>query len=147
MIRLYLLDGTMMEDRDSMHSHLYMQFALPDYYGRNMDALWDCLTEKEAGCIVIQRAEHADGPALGQLMRVLMDLVRRDPHWEVQLSTGDPDCHAHGAAPEDELGCTGDCTSCIIAVGTGLTSSEELSPATCPSAAHRSLDDSDDIFG
>ena len=147
MIRLYLLDGTMMGDRDSMHSHLYMQFALPDYYGRNMDALWDCLTEKEAGCIVIQRAEHADGPALGQLMRVLMDLVRRDPHWEVQLSTGDPDCHAHGAAPEDELGCTGDCTSCKIAVGTGLTSSEELSPATCPSAAHRSLDDSDDIFG
>ena len=147
MIRLYLLDGTMMDSRENLHSHLYMQFALPEYYGRNLDALWDCLTEKEPGCIVIQRAELAESYALGQLMRVLLDLVRRDPRWEVQLSTGDPDCHAHGAAPEDEIGCTGDCANCTISHGTGLSSQDELSPTTCPSAAPRSLDDSDDIFG
>ena len=147
MIRLYLLDGTMMGSRDEMHSHLYMQFALPDHYGRNLDALWDCLTDKAPGCIVIQRAERADSMALGQLMRVLLDLVRRDPRWEIQLSTGDPDCHAHGAAPEDDIGCTGDCESCSIAHGTGLSSNAEFSPASCPSVLPISLGDSDDIFG
>ena len=60
MLRLYPLDGRMMDSKDALHSHLYMQFSLPAYYGRNLDALWDCLTEKEPGCILIQRADAAD---------------------------------------------------------------------------------------
>lgn len=139
MIRLYLLDGSMMDSRENLHSHLYMQFALPEHYGRNLDALWDCLTEKTPGCIVIQRAESADPIALSHLLRVLLDLVRRDARWEIQLSTGDPDCHAHGAPEEGEPPvCTGDCKNCTIAAA---------SAGLCEEAPHRSLDDSDDIFG
>ena len=33
MLRLYPLDGRMMDSKDALHSHLYMQFSLPAYYG------------------------------------------------------------------------------------------------------------------
>ena len=29
---------------DELHEVLKHQLALPDYYGKNLDALWDCLT-------------------------------------------------------------------------------------------------------
>ena len=49
MLRIYLLNGVMMDTAENLHSHLYLQFGLPSHYGRNLDALWDCLCEKEPG--------------------------------------------------------------------------------------------------
>jgi len=37
------LDGRLMHDRLSAHEYLKVQLALPDYYGRNLDALYDLL--------------------------------------------------------------------------------------------------------
>jgi ribonuclease inhibitor len=34
-----------MTDRESLHAYLKQTLALPDYYGGNLDALFDCLTE------------------------------------------------------------------------------------------------------
>ena len=39
------LDGRAMLDRVSAHSHLADRLELPTYYGRNLDALYDVLTE------------------------------------------------------------------------------------------------------
>jgi len=33
-----------MRDRESTHDYLKRKLSLPDYYGNNLDALWDCLT-------------------------------------------------------------------------------------------------------
>ena len=99
MLRLYPLDGRMMDSKDALHSHLYMQFSLPAYYGRNLDALWDCLTEKEPGCILIQRADAAEKSLLLPLLGLFLDLVRETPGWSVRLSTGSPDCHENDDAP------------------------------------------------
>ena len=30
--------------KGSLHSELKTKLCLPDYYGENLDALWDCLT-------------------------------------------------------------------------------------------------------
>ena len=38
------LDGLQMQDRAAAHDHLKVQLQLPDYYGRNLDALYDMLT-------------------------------------------------------------------------------------------------------
>ena len=40
-----ILDGKAMFDRMSAHSHLADRLELPTYYGRNLDALYDVLTE------------------------------------------------------------------------------------------------------
>ena len=44
-MRKIYLNGKAMRDRESMHAHLRRRLKLPDYYGNNLDALYDCLTE------------------------------------------------------------------------------------------------------
>ena len=39
------LDGRRMTDRSALHDYLQNVLELPDYYGRNLDALYDLLTE------------------------------------------------------------------------------------------------------
>ena len=39
------LDAAMLRERLPAHDYLKEALALPDYYGRNLDALYDCLTE------------------------------------------------------------------------------------------------------
>ena len=92
MIRIYPLDGKMMDSRENMHAHLYMQFALPEYYGHNLDAFWDCITEKEPGYIVISNMECADRAAFLPLAGLLMVLAQRDPRWHISMETGTRDC-------------------------------------------------------
>ena len=40
------LDFHSIEDREQLHKYLKQELKLPDYYGNNLDALHDCLTEK-----------------------------------------------------------------------------------------------------
>ena len=40
-----ILDGCMMADRTTLHEYLKTQLSLPSYYGKNLDALYDLLTE------------------------------------------------------------------------------------------------------
>ena len=45
MSREYTLDCEMMTDRDAAHEYIAEQLDFPDYYGKNLDALFDCLTD------------------------------------------------------------------------------------------------------
>ena len=42
---LVRIDGAEILSRDDLHDALSRQLSLPEYYGRNLDALYDCLTE------------------------------------------------------------------------------------------------------
>lgn len=37
------LNGNKMLNKASTHAYLKQKLTLPDYYGENLDALWDCL--------------------------------------------------------------------------------------------------------
>lgn len=39
------LKGSDLTDRQQLHQEIARQLQLPDYYGENLDALWDVLTE------------------------------------------------------------------------------------------------------
>ena len=43
----YILDGKRMISREETHLYLKETFGLPAYYGKNLDALYDCLTEMQ----------------------------------------------------------------------------------------------------
>ena len=42
------LNGNEMVSREAAHDHLAKELDLPDYYGRNLDALYDLLMEVSA---------------------------------------------------------------------------------------------------
>ena len=45
MSREYILDCEEMTDRERAHEYIAEVLEFPDYYGKNLDALFDCLTE------------------------------------------------------------------------------------------------------
>ena len=40
------LDARQLDERGQAHRYLQEKLELPEYYGRNLDALYDCLTER-----------------------------------------------------------------------------------------------------
>lgn len=42
-----VLDAAQMREREAAHTYLAEALQLPAYYGRNLDALYDCLTESD----------------------------------------------------------------------------------------------------
>ena len=44
-MRRIIIDAWDMRDRDSLHLVMKEALNLPEHYGRNLDALWDCLME------------------------------------------------------------------------------------------------------
>ena len=79
-----LIDGAAIETREQLHDALARQLALPEYYGRNLDALFDCLTElrEDAELRLVRRDElfaHL-GVYADVLQNVLRDACEENPH-------------------------------------------------------------------
>ncbi|GAA0127553.1 barstar family protein [Clostridium sp. ATCC 25772] len=39
-----IIDGLKINDKNQFHEYIKDIMKLPEYYGKNLDALWDCLT-------------------------------------------------------------------------------------------------------
>ncbi len=55
---LVVLDGRKMTDKQTLHACLKEQCRFPEYYGNNLDALYDVLTDREEPLEI--HLEHAD---------------------------------------------------------------------------------------
>lgn len=56
-----ILDGNVIRDREMLHDILADSLGFPDWYGRNLDALHDCLTDvQEETQIRIQNGTGMD---------------------------------------------------------------------------------------
>ncbi len=42
-----IIDGKKITDREALHDLFYEALELPEWYGRNLDALHDCLTDTD----------------------------------------------------------------------------------------------------
>ncbi len=71
-----LIDGAAIRSRDELHDALARQLSLPDWYGRNLDALYDCLTDLHEDTEL--RLVHADElfASLGVYADVLQTMLR-----------------------------------------------------------------------
>ncbi|MBQ7246922.1 MAG: barstar family protein [Lachnospiraceae bacterium] len=49
----YILDCNEMTDMERAHEYIAKKLGFPSYYGKNLDALFDCLGEMPEGCSVI----------------------------------------------------------------------------------------------
>lgn len=82
-----VIDGERMLSRRAAHDHLTEQLDLPEYYGRNLDALYDLLTERQGPVRLVVRHREAILSWLGDygaaLCQTLEDADRANPGLEV----------------------------------------------------------------
>ena len=90
------LDGNTILDREMLHDTLASGLCLPSWYGRNLDALYDCLTDVQEETVVVLRDRGALEEHLGgygrRLLRLLEDVSQENPH--IRLDTA-------GETPEE----------------------------------------------
>ncbi|MBQ3009893.1 MAG: barstar family protein [Oscillospiraceae bacterium] len=83
------LKGSLMTDRAAIHDCLQAQLQLPHYYGRNLDALFDLLTERtEATEIMVTEWEELEvhlGGYAAALMDTLYDAAKENPALKIQV--------------------------------------------------------------
>ena len=76
-MKIAYLSGENISDRASLHTSIASQLDFPDYYGANLDALYDILsTVSEPTCIVIDDDKTLSdnlGDYYEKLLRVLED--------------------------------------------------------------------------
>ena len=84
-----MLDGNAMTDRPATHSHLAERLALPTYYGRNLDALYDVLSEIGADTELILENPAAVVESMGKygeaLLSVMQEAAEENPHLTITL--------------------------------------------------------------
>lgn len=87
----YTINGSAMTDHASAHDELQRALDLPAHYGRNLDALWDCVSTMEGDAVL----ENADAmlTALGgygeKLIAVLKEAAERNTGFAFQTVGGD----------------------------------------------------------
>lgn len=70
------LNGSRMTDKAAAHNYLKRKLAFPDYYGENLDALWDCLTTDFSGKKIIIHKPQTIVDNLGSYGEAIIQLFR-----------------------------------------------------------------------
>lgn len=71
------LDASKMDNRKVAHTYLQEMLDFPEYYGKNLDALYDCLTELDETEVRFINLENAD-PYFEKVLRVFRDAAKRN---------------------------------------------------------------------
>jgi len=71
------LECRLMYSRAAAHGHLQDRLGLPEYYGHNLDALYDLLTECAQPKTIVLRHPEALHAALGDYGRALLDTLHQ----------------------------------------------------------------------
>ena len=83
------LDGRGMRDRASVHAQLKERLELPDYYGRNLDALYDILTERNQPMTIVLSGASEMQAQLGSYAEAILETLRqvekRNPALKVHI--------------------------------------------------------------
>ena len=81
----YLLDLSGISNRQQFHEELAAQLQLPDWYGNNLDALYDCLTEYTRRITVVgwEDTEKTLEDYFQSFRRVCMDAMDANPQLDV----------------------------------------------------------------
>lgn len=72
-----IIEGKDIKTPEDLHDALSAGLAFPEYYGRNLDALWDCLTGwLTTPVTIIWKDYAASREALGDYAQRAVDLIR-----------------------------------------------------------------------
>ena len=74
-----VLDALKMQEKDIAHAYLKEMMPFPDYYGENLDALHDVLTEADDITVCFMNVELAEGDYVGKIIKVFEDSAKENP--------------------------------------------------------------------
>lgn len=92
-IRCVVIYEAAFEERDELHDFLAQELSLPAYYGRNLDALADCLGDISEPTLigVVRTRNTADGDEaplasyFDRLCLCLMHATRENPNLDCEI--------------------------------------------------------------
>jgi len=84
-----IINGAAVTSMADIHRILAEELAFPEWYGKNLDALHDCLTEisEETHITLLQPEALLErlGRGYARLCRVLADSAEENPYLRIQL--------------------------------------------------------------
>lgn len=87
---ILLLDGREIDSREKLHRLIREQLDPPDYYGDNLDALWDLLSSEpeELSIRLVHRKALLEniGDYGESLLELLLDLSDQNPEITLEIS-------------------------------------------------------------
>ncbi len=100
----YILDLSDVTDRDELYDAIEDQLPVPNYFGRNLDALYDDLSEvSDDWDLVVKNYEEfaeADPQYFKKFKHTLKDLMVDIPDFTVHFSSEDDDDYDNGDEAE-----------------------------------------------
>ncbi len=78
-----VLDALRLKSKDEAHRYLREALNFPEYYGGNLDALHECLTELDGVEIEFVNAEKVSGGYFAKVMKVFMDSAEENPGMKI----------------------------------------------------------------
>jgi len=89
-IKKCTLNGKTIRSLDELYDQLSSSFSFPNYFGRNLDALWDVLSLDVEGPfeIVWKHADHSRkvlGSDFDQVMKLLRELEKERDDFELKI--------------------------------------------------------------
>ena len=74
----YEIDFSGVETSREMHAAIQEGLKLPEYYGKNLDALWDCLTgDLETPCEIYIKGMGRKNEMMNALLEAVLEMMER----------------------------------------------------------------------
>lgn len=74
-----VLDALRLQRKEEAHKYLRSALNFPEYYGENLDALHDCLTELDDVVVEFLNTEKVSGGYFARVMEVFRDSAEENP--------------------------------------------------------------------
>ena len=88
MVKEYFIDCEKLRGRITAHRYLAKALELPEYYGNNLDALYDCMTEKSECTIIFKGAPklYQKGGYGAEILAVMRDAAEANPQLQMAMA-------------------------------------------------------------
>jgi len=88
------LDGRTVQSQEELHKALAEKLRFPEWYGKNLDALFDCLTdlheETTLRILHIQALREQLGTYTARVLQVLEDAAGENVHFHLIVEMDEP---------------------------------------------------------
>ncbi len=75
---IFILDGTKMRSKEAAYEHIAKICLFPSYFGNNLDALSDCLSELSTDAVIILMNRDSLLEALGDYGFRMLEVFREN---------------------------------------------------------------------